>query len=86
MGLYKIFEPIDLFLVNGDFVRGVDGVTEDGGSETDKKSFVGNLTAEVGCFFVVGSEVHFEVFLVGFELSEGRKRRLKQVRIRREKQ
>lgn len=68
MSLDEILEPVNLGLVDGDFVRGVDSVAEDGGSEADEEGFVGDLTTEVGGFLFVDAEVHFEVFLVGFEL------------------
>jgi hypothetical protein len=68
MGCDQIFKPIDLSLIDGDFVRGVDGITEYGGAKSDEEGFVGDLTAELGGFFFVGFEVHFEVFLVCFEL------------------
>ena len=32
MSLDQIFEPIDLFLVDGDLVGGEDGITKDGGA------------------------------------------------------
>jgi hypothetical protein len=32
MGFDKIFKPVDLSLVDGDFVRGVDGIAKDGGA------------------------------------------------------
>jgi hypothetical protein len=68
MGLDQILKPINLSLIDGDFVRGVYGIAKDGGSETDEEGFVGDLAAELGCFLFVRFEVHFEVFFVGFEL------------------
>ena len=59
VGLNEVLEPVDLGLVDGDFVRGVNGIPENGGSESDEECFVCDLTAELGCFFSVGFEVEF---------------------------
>ena len=64
----KTLEPVDLRLVDGNFVGGVDCIAKDSRSESYKEGLVCNLTAELWSFFVVRAEVHFEVFLVGFEL------------------
>ena len=64
----KILKPVDLCLVDGDFVRCVDCIAEDGRSKPNKEGFVGNLAAELWSFFVMSAEIHLEVFLVGFEL------------------
>jgi hypothetical protein len=59
VSLDEVLEPIDLSLVDCDLVGGVNGITKDGGSKSNKESFVGNLAAEVRSFLVVGAEVHF---------------------------
>ena len=66
--LDDIFEPIQLFLVNGDFVRCVLGSTENSGSHTDQESLFGNLTHELGAVLSVDTAEHFKVGLVGGEL------------------
>lgn len=68
MSLDQIFEPIDLFLVDGDLVGGEDGITKDGGAQSHEEGFVCDLFAEVGGFLFVGAEVHFEILFVGFKL------------------
>lgn len=70
MCLYEILKPINLFLVDGHFVRGVLGVTEDGWTETDEEGFLRYFMAEVRGVFAMDSEVHVKIFFVGFELWE----------------
>jgi len=53
MGLYEIFKPVDLSLINGDLVRGVDCITEDSGAHADKEGFVCDLLAELGRFLLM---------------------------------
>lgn len=64
----KVLEPVDLRLVNGNFVGGVDCIAKDGRTESNKQGFVCNLAAELWSFFIVRAEVHFEVFLIRFKL------------------
>jgi len=68
MILYNVFEPVELLLVDGDFVRSVSGVAKDSGGEADEKSFVCNLTQELRRGFVVDFQHHVEILLVCLEL------------------
>lgn len=68
VGNSKVFEPVNLFLVDGDFVGSVLGITEDGGSHTNQQSLISNLAAEMRTILFVGTQEEFQVGLVGVEL------------------
>lgn len=54
--LEDVFKPVDLFLVNSNFVRSVFGFTKDGRSQTDQKRLVSNLTNELRTGFSVSTK------------------------------
>jgi hypothetical protein len=62
-----VFEPVDLLLVDGNFVRGVFGITEDSGSHTNQKSLFCNLSDELRGWLSVRIEEQFEVAFISVE-------------------
>ena len=64
MRLDNVFEPINLFLINGNLVRGVFGVTKERRRQTHNQSLVGNVLNELRCGLVVRSQKEIQVFLI----------------------
>mmetsp|Transcript_2134 Transcript_2134/g.4825 ORF Transcript_2134/g.4825 Transcript_2134/m.4825 type:complete len:282 (-) Transcript_2134:132-977(-) len=65
VSLDDVLEPVNLFLVDGDFVRSVLGLTEDGGSHTNQQGLFGNLAHELRSILVVSTQEEFQVGLIG---------------------
>ena len=65
-----LFEPVNLCLVNGDFVGSVNSITENGGTKTDQKSLVSDFADEMGGWLVVCAKEEFQVLFISGELIE----------------
>ena len=66
--LDRLFEPSKLFIVNGNFVRSVCGVTENSRTKTDEEGLLSDQAAKLRRRLAVGLQVDFKVFLVCGEL------------------
>jgi hypothetical protein len=61
MVLDNLLKPVNLFLINGNLMGCVLGITEDRGSHTNQKSLVSDLTKELRCWLSMGSQKHFQI-------------------------
>lgn len=67
VSLDNILKPVNLFLINSNFVRCVLGFAENGRCHTDQESLVGNLTNKVRSRLSMSIEEEFEVGFIRVE-------------------
>mmetsp|Transcript_2132 Transcript_2132/g.4820 ORF Transcript_2132/g.4820 Transcript_2132/m.4820 type:complete len:313 (-) Transcript_2132:195-1133(-) len=64
MLLEQIFKPINLGLIDNDFMRSKRSISKDGGSHADQQGLVGNLATELWSRFAVGLHKDLQVLFV----------------------